>query len=135
MANTKRKPKFDRASEVQRMIRELLNRGIRYEEITGVARVSRWILNLWLDGRHEPSEENYEAVKKAYEKFAPWNMTTVPKMISELMTNGFTTTGLRAALGGVAKDTLRGWHEGSRAPQAKKRQRLERLYKKHQERA
>jgi transcriptional regulator with XRE-family HTH domain len=127
--NAKRKEK-SRGEKAAEMIREMLEKGIRYKELTGEIGCSRAIIALWLDGTHEPSEESYDAVSRAYDKFAPWKMRTSRSMIKALIGRKNLTPEQIAELTGATPATVRGWRAGAHFPQSKHRGEIERLYQK-----
>lgn len=115
-----RKLRF-RRKNTARMLSVMRQAGVRQGELMREIGCSRWALTLWMNERHDPTDETYRAVRRAYAKFRRYPLPT--KMIGALERRG---VDLESAF--TARQ-LWSWKFGGAKPQARYRAKLASLYR------
>lgn len=120
-----------RRKKMKEMLEAMIAVGIRRKEIMKAVGCSRWTITLWLEERHYPSDESFEAVKRAYAEFRPEAIPELDILIERLKDRGVNLTEkLRCA-----DSSVYDWANAVRWPQARYRRKLVELYRQHYGRA
>lgn len=120
-----------RKKDIRRMLKSMIDAGIRQEEMSRAIGCSRWMLTLWLKKQHAPSDESYEAIKKAHAKFQPERLPKPGRMVKLLSQHGIDLLDKIKC----SQTSLEAWTTGRHQPQARYRSKLVDLYRRHVEAA
>lgn len=116
-----------RKENARRLLRQMIAAGVNRNEMVDEIGCSRWMLYLWLKGRHTPSPESYERIERAHSKFVKDEIPSLKEVVA-----GVELCGVDVAKAlKCTRASVSNWKASRASPQARYRSKLVELYERH----